>query len=79
MQGSGTAPGVEHGKDKRPNVTVNCMAAYQKSMPTDMGIEDANPLCQEHLDDIPLGDNEYVMDSDELDEDNCDFKNERRI
>ncbi|HUM82623.1 MAG TPA: hypothetical protein PLN48_02470 [Lachnospiraceae bacterium] len=69
LQASNTA------KTKRPNVTVNCMAAYNSEIdaPADMGIEDAIRYAKEHLDDIPLGEIEYVMDSDELDEDNCDF------
>ena len=75
MQGSGTAPSVEHGKDEASECHC-CMAAYNSEIdvPVNMGLEDALQYASEHLDNIPPGEIEYVPDSDELDEDNCDFE-----
>lgn len=60
---------------KKLNVTVQCMAVYNSSIevPDDMTLEEAIEYANRHLDEIPLGELEYVSDSDELDEDNCDF------
>ena len=41
-----------------------------------MTLEEAIEYAQENLDEIPLGELEYVPDSDELDCYNCDFKEE---
>ena len=63
---------------KRLNVTVQCMAVYNSSIevPDDMTKEEAIKYANQHLDEIPCGELEYVSDSDELDEENCDFDNE---
>ena len=42
-------------------------------VPDDMSIEEAIAYAKSHLDEVPLGELHYVQDSDELDEDNCDF------
>lgn len=60
---------------KRLNVTVQCMAVYNSciEVPDDMTIEEAIKYAKEHLNEIPCGELEYISDSDELDEENCDF------
>ena len=60
---------------KRLNVTVTCMAVYNSAIevPDDMTIEEAIEYAKEHIDEIPIGELEYISDSDELDEENCDF------
>lgn len=66
---------------KRLNVTCTCMAIYNSSIevPDDMTIEEAIEYAKKHLDEIPLGEMQYVSDSDELDEDNCDFEEEDEL
>lgn len=61
---------------KRLNVTVQCMAVYCSSIdvPDEMTLEEAIEYAKEHINEIPLGVMEYVSDSDELDEENCDFE-----
>ncbi len=63
---------------KTLNVTVQCMAIYNSSIevPDDMTFEEAIEYAKNHLNEIPLGELEYVDDSDELDEENCDFEEE---
>jgi hypothetical protein len=63
---------------KRLNVTVQCMAVYNSSIevPEEMTFEEAIEYAKNHLDEIPLGELEYVSDSDTLDEENCDFDDE---
>ena len=60
---------------KRLNVTVQCLAVYNSriDVPDDMTLEEAIKYAKAHLDEVPLGQLEYVRDSDQLDEDNCDF------
>lgn len=61
---------------KRLNVTVQCMAVYSSSIevPDDMELNDAIAYAKDHIDEIPCGELEYIADSDELDEGNCDFE-----
>ena len=61
---------------KTLNVTVQCMAVYNSSIevPEEMTLEEAIEYAKAHLDEIPLGELEYISDSDELDEENCDFE-----
>lgn len=61
---------------KKLNVTVQCMAVYNSSIevPDDMTLEEAIEYAKGHLDEIPCSELEYVSDSDELDEENCDFE-----
>lgn len=63
------------GNMKTLNVTVQCMAYYKSSIevPDDMTLEEAIEYANDHLDEIPCGELEYVSDSDELDTENCDF------
>ena len=60
---------------KRLNVTVSCIAVYNSSIevPDEMTLEEAIEYAKLHINEIPLGEMEYISDSDELDEDNCDF------
>lgn len=60
---------------KRLNVTVQCMAVYKSSIevPDNMTREEAIEYTKKHLDEIPCGELDYVSNSDELDEENCDF------
>lgn len=39
-----------------------------------MALEEAVDYAKDHLDEIPCGELEYISDSDELDEENCDFE-----
>ena len=59
---------------KTLNVTVNCLGVYNSSIqvPDDMTIEEAIKYASEHLDLIPMGQVEWVGDTN-LDEENCDF------
>lgn len=61
---------------KKLNVTVQCMAVYNSSIevPDDMILEEAIDYARYHLDEIPCGELKYISDSDELDEENCDFE-----
>lgn len=63
---------------KRLNVAVTCMAVYNSSIevPKEMTLEEAIEYAKEHINEIPLGEMEYISDSDELDEENCDFDEE---
>lgn len=59
---------------KTLNVTVNCLGVYNSSIqvPDDMTFDEAIKYASKHLDLIPMGQVEWVGDSN-LDEDNCDF------
>lgn len=61
---------------KKLNVTVQCMAVYNSSIevPDNMTLEESIEYAKEHLAEIPCGELEYIADSDELDEENCDFE-----
>lgn len=52
------------------------MAVYNSSIevPDGMALEEAVDYAKDHLDEIPCGELEYISDSDELDEENCDFE-----
>ena len=56
-------------------VTVSCMAVCNSAIdvPEGMSIDEAIAYAKEHIAEIPLGPLEYVSDSDQLDEENCDF------
>lgn len=65
-------------KTRTLNVTVECMAVYRSSIevPSGLTLEEAVRYAKRHLDEIPVGDMEYISDSDVLDEENCDFAEE---
>lgn len=60
---------------KRLNVTMICQAVYNSSIlvPDEMSLTEAIAYAATKKDEIPLGALEYIPDSDELDEENCDF------
>ena len=60
---------------KRLNVTVFCKAVYNSDIdvPDNMTREEAIEYAKAHLDEIPCGELDYVSNSDELDEKNCNF------
>lgn len=61
---------------KRLNVTVTCMAFYNSGIdvPDEMILEEAIEYAKEHINEIPIGELEWIPDSDEIDEENCDFE-----
>lgn len=62
-------------ENKRLHVTVQCMAVYDSyiDVPACYSLDDAIEYAKDNLHEIPLGQMEYVQDSDILDEENCDF------
>lgn len=69
---------MENKNMRKLNVTVQCMAVYNSSImvPRELTFEEAIKYAKEHIDEISLGELEYISDSDELDEENCDFDEE---
>ena len=63
---------------RKLNVTVQCSAVYNSSIMVsgDLTLEEAIQYAKDHIDEIGLGELDYISDSDELDEDNCDFETE---
>lgn len=63
---------------KKLNVTVTCMATYNSyiEVPDNMNINEAIQYAKEYISNIPIGVLEYIPDSDELDDENCDFEDE---
>lgn len=61
---------------KRLNLTVQCMAVYNSGIdvPDSMNLEDAIEYAKAHINEINVGEMEYIGDSDVLDEENCDFE-----
>ena len=61
---------------KRLNVTATCMAVYNSGIdvPDEMILEEAIEYAKEHINEIPIGELEWIPDSDEIDEENCDFE-----
>ena len=61
---------------KTLNVTIVCQAVYNShiNVPDEMTLEEAVEYAKKHLDECDIETElEYISDSDELDEDNCDF------
>lgn len=62
---------------KKLNVVCTCMSYYTSSIevPADYTLEQAIAYAKEHIDEIPIeSDLEYIGDSDELDEEHCEFE-----
>ena len=61
---------------KKLNVKVWCTCSYKGcvEVPDDMTFEEAIEYAKDHINDIPLGRLTYVPDSDELDEEMCEFE-----
>ena len=57
------------------NVTVQCLAVYNSNImvPDELTFDEAIQYAKDHIDEIRLGELDYVVGSDELDEENCDF------
>lgn len=55
-------------KTKRLNVAATCMAVYNSSIdvPADLSLEEAIQYAKDHIDEIPIGELEYISDSDQL-------------
>ena len=61
---------------KTLNVTIVCRAVYNShtDVPDEMTLEEAIEYAKKHLDECNIETElEYISDSDELDEENCDF------
>ena len=58
------------------NVAVTCLAVYNSKIevPDDMMLEDAIEYAKARINEIPIGELEYISDSYIIDEDNCDFE-----
>ena len=60
---------MENKNMRKLNVTVQCVAVYSSIMvPRELTFEEAIKYAKEHIDEINLGELEYISDSDELDE-----------
>jgi hypothetical protein len=60
------------------DVTCTCQAYYTSSIevPADFTLKQAIEYAKDHIRDIPIQSSlEYVSESDELDEENCEFDN----
>ena len=58
------------------NVTIICKAVYNSHLevPDEMTLEEAIEYAKKHLNECNIETElEYISDSDELDDDNCDF------
>ena len=62
-------------KKKTLNITAQCLAVYNSSIevPFDMSLEEAVQYAKDHIDEISIGEFEYISDSDQIDEENCCF------
>ena len=60
---------------KRLNLTATCMAVYNSSImvPDELTLEEAIQYAKDHIDEICVGELNYIPDSDMIDEENCDF------
>ena len=60
---------------KKFNVTCTCLAVYSSHImvPDELTFEEAIKYAKEHINEINIGELEYISDSYELDEENCDF------
>ena len=63
---------------KRLDVTATCMAVYNSyiMVPDEFSEKEAIEYAKKHIDEIPVGEMEYISDSDILDEENCGFFDE---
>lgn len=62
-------------KKKTLNITAQCLAVYNSSIevPFDMSLEEAVQYAKDHIDEVSIGELEYISDSDQIDEENCCF------
>ena len=61
---------------KELKVTVVCEAYYKSSIkvPDDISLQEAIQYAKNHINEIPVGELEWISDSDSIDEDNCEFE-----
>ena len=52
---------------------IQFLSPGKNEVPDNMTLEEAIEYAKKHLDEIPCGELEYISESDELDEENCDF------
>ena len=66
----------EQPKTRTLNLTCICQCWYNSSIevPADLSFKEAIDYARERLNEVPLGELEYIDNSDELDEENCDFE-----
>lgn len=62
-------------------LTITCEAAYTSSInvPDDMCLEEAIEYAKQHIKEVPLGVLEWIEDSDQIDEENCDFEEQSNV
>lgn len=60
---------------KKLNVKVWCTCGYNSSIevPDEMTLDEAIEYAKEHINNIPLGELVYIPESDELNEETCEF------
>lgn len=60
---------------KKLNVTVTCMAIYTSSIdvPEELTLDEAIEYAKVHINEIPVGEIEYISESDEIDANYCGF------
>lgn len=63
---------------KKLNVKVWCTCSYEGSIevPDNLTLEEAIAYAKEHIEEIPLGSMTYLPESDDLDEEMCEFEEE---
>lgn len=68
-------------KRKKLYVTATCLAVYNSSIlvPANLSLEEAIQYAKDHIQEISIGDLEYISDSDELDEENCCFEDDEDV
>lgn len=62
-------------KTRKLSITATCRCYYNSTIevPADLSLEDAIEYADKHLSEIPLGELDYVSNSDVLDKENCSF------
>ena len=63
---------------RKLDVTVQCIAVYNSSImvPKDLSLEEAIEYAKDHINSINITELEYINDSDEICEDECQFDDE---
>ena len=63
---------------RKLDVTVQCMATYNSSImvPKNLSLEEAIVYAKDHINNINITELEYISDSDEICEEECQFEDE---
>ena len=69
-------PAAEKMRSFKVTICCSCWYKAELEVPADYTREEALEYARDQLPDIPLGELEYIPNSDELDEENCDFVGE---